>query len=128
MVLASLAAVAAGPYMCSWVGMALRAALAQTAWPVVCFFSQPPGCRYCTLAAAALLPPCPAQPCLAAPAADFDFGQEVLRQHIRDTRFPWLLSNVLDRQTGQPLGGALRWAEQPARSARPAGLERFAVL
>jgi 2',3'-cyclic-nucleotide 2'-phosphodiesterase (5'-nucleotidase family) len=27
---------------------------------------------------------------------------------MRSFRFPWLLSNVLDAATGQPLGGALR--------------------
>lgn len=32
-----------------------------------------------------------------------------LQQHMRDGfRFPWLLSNVLDARTGQPLGGAER--------------------
>ena len=40
--------------------------------------------------------------------ADFDFGVEVLRGHLEETRFPWLLSNVLDRRTGEPLGGAKR--------------------
>lgn len=39
-------------------------------------------------------------------AADFDFGTEVLQQHMAETRFPWLLSNVLDSHTGEPLGGA----------------------
>ncbi len=40
--------------------------------------------------------------------ADFDFGLEVLQQHMAGCRFPWLLSNVLDRRTGKPLGGGLR--------------------
>ncbi|PSC76623.1 Trifunctional nucleotide phosphoesterase [Micractinium conductrix] len=39
---------------------------------------------------------------------DFDFGVERLQQHMHNFRFPWLLSNVLSAQTGQPLGGAHR--------------------
>ncbi|KAI3436153.1 hypothetical protein D9Q98_002210 [Chlorella vulgaris] len=39
---------------------------------------------------------------------DFDFGIPTLQKHMRSFRFPWLLSNVLDAATGQPLGGALR--------------------
>ncbi len=42
------------------------------------------------------------------PAA-VDFGVAQLQQHMRDGfRFPWLLSNVLDARTGEPLGGAER--------------------
>eukprot|EP00887_Chlorella_sp_A99_P006466 scaffold3.g6466.t1 len=40
---------------------------------------------------------------------DCDFGTEVLRKHMRLFRFPWLLSNVLDVETHQPLAGAKRW-------------------
>ena len=38
----------------------------------------------------------------------FDFGTEVLRQHMAAWNFPWLLSNVLDAVTGEPLAGAHR--------------------
>ena len=37
-----------------------------------------------------------------------DFGIPTLQQHMRSFRFPWLLSNVLDARTGEPLGGAER--------------------
>lgn len=40
--------------------------------------------------------------------ADFDFGVGVLQQHMTNFAFPWLLSNVLDATTMQPLGGAQR--------------------
>lgn len=39
---------------------------------------------------------------------DFDFGVDVLRGHMDRFNFPWLLSNVLDPVTRQPLGGAHR--------------------
>lgn len=35
---------------------------------------------------------------------DFDHGLEVLSQWIPQTNFPWLMSNVLDNETGRPLG------------------------
>ncbi|KAL0277625.1 UNVERIFIED_CONTAM: hypothetical protein PYX00_004852 [Menopon gallinae] len=35
---------------------------------------------------------------------DFDFGLEVLSQYVQDTDFPWLMSNVIDNETGRPLG------------------------
>lgn len=35
---------------------------------------------------------------------DFDFGLEILSQHVQDTNFTWLMSNVLDNETGRPLG------------------------
>ncbi|KAL4458863.1 hypothetical protein ABPG75_013728 [Micractinium tetrahymenae] len=47
--------------------------------------------------------------CAATGNHDFDFGVATLQKHMRDGfRFPWLLSNVLDARTGQPLGGAER--------------------
>jgi len=36
---------------------------------------------------------------------EFDFGPDVLRQRIQESRFTWLGSNVLDKKTGQPFGG-----------------------
>jgi 5'-nucleotidase len=35
---------------------------------------------------------------------DFDHGLEVLSQWVGQTEFPWLMSNVLDNETGRPLG------------------------
>ena len=36
---------------------------------------------------------------------DFDFGLQVLCRHISNSNFPWLLSNVFDAETKEPLGG-----------------------
>lgn len=33
-----------------------------------------------------------------------DFGLEVLAERIEETKFPWLMSNVIDNETGRPLG------------------------
>ncbi|XP_044741798.1 trifunctional nucleotide phosphoesterase protein YfkN isoform X2 [Chrysoperla carnea] len=35
---------------------------------------------------------------------DFDHGLEVLSQWVAQTNFPWLMSNVVDNETGRPLG------------------------
>ncbi|XP_049879932.1 mannosylglucosyl-3-phosphoglycerate phosphatase isoform X2 [Pectinophora gossypiella] len=35
---------------------------------------------------------------------DFDFGLEELSARVSQCKFPWLMSNVLDRETGRPLG------------------------
>ncbi|XP_073972229.1 5'-nucleotidase isoform X2 [Rhodnius prolixus] len=35
---------------------------------------------------------------------DFDFGLEILSERVADTKFPWLMSNVIDNETGRPLG------------------------
>jgi 5'-nucleotidase len=37
---------------------------------------------------------------------EFDFGPEVLRQRMRESRFPWLGANVVDPSGGRPWGGA----------------------
>jgi 5'-nucleotidase len=37
---------------------------------------------------------------------EFDFGAPVLAERMRESRFPWLSANVLDRGTGLPFGGA----------------------
>ncbi|KAG8235931.1 hypothetical protein J437_LFUL015996 [Ladona fulva] len=34
---------------------------------------------------------------------DFDFGLEVLADWVEGTKFPWLMSNVIDNETGRPL-------------------------
>ncbi|XP_011186253.1 mannosylglucosyl-3-phosphoglycerate phosphatase isoform X3 [Zeugodacus cucurbitae] len=36
---------------------------------------------------------------------DFDHGLDVLVNLIKNTDFPWLMSNVVDKETGRPLGG-----------------------
>jgi len=33
-----------------------------------------------------------------------DFGLEVLSDRVAETKCPWLMSNVIDQETGRPLG------------------------
>lgn len=33
-----------------------------------------------------------------------DHGLEVITEHMKKTNFPWLMSNVIDNETGRPLG------------------------
>jgi 5'-nucleotidase len=40
---------------------------------------------------------------------EFDFGPAVLAERVGESRFPWLATNVLDRASGRPLGGARPW-------------------
>jgi 5'-nucleotidase len=37
---------------------------------------------------------------------EFDFGPTVLGERMRESAFTWVSSNVLDRRTGRPFGGA----------------------
>ncbi|MBI3635696.1 MAG: bifunctional metallophosphatase/5'-nucleotidase [Candidatus Rokubacteria bacterium] len=37
---------------------------------------------------------------------EFDFGPAVLRERMRESKFAWVSSNVTERATGQPFGGA----------------------
>ena len=37
---------------------------------------------------------------------EFDFGPELLRQRMRQAKWQWVVSNVLDSDTGEPIGGA----------------------
>jgi 5'-nucleotidase / UDP-sugar diphosphatase len=37
---------------------------------------------------------------------EFDFGYDVLLQRMRESRWQWVVSNVVDTATGQPIGGA----------------------
>ena len=39
---------------------------------------------------------------------EFDFGPEVFRQRIAESKFPWLADNVSDRTTGKPFDGTRR--------------------
>ena len=34
---------------------------------------------------------------------DFDFGIDILNERVEKTNFPWLMSNVIDNETGRPL-------------------------
>lgn len=40
---------------------------------------------------------------------EFDFGPEVLAERVKESAFPWLAANVVDRRTGQPFAGAHRY-------------------
>ncbi|MCA1573426.1 MAG: 5'-nucleotidase C-terminal domain-containing protein [Acidobacteria bacterium] len=37
---------------------------------------------------------------------EFDFGPEVLRERMQESRFRWIAANVIDKKTGKPFGGA----------------------
>lgn len=37
---------------------------------------------------------------------EFDFGPEVLRERIKESKFTWLAANVVDQHSGKPFGGA----------------------
>jgi 5'-nucleotidase len=40
---------------------------------------------------------------------EFDFGPDVLRERMKESRFAYTIANVFDKQTGQPFGGAHRY-------------------
>jgi 5'-nucleotidase len=37
---------------------------------------------------------------------EFDFGPDVLKERMRESRFGWVAANVIDTKTGKPFGGA----------------------
>lgn len=37
---------------------------------------------------------------------EFDFGDDVLIQRMKESKWQWIVSNVVDRRTGRPIGGA----------------------
>ncbi len=37
---------------------------------------------------------------------EFDFGPDILRERMKESRWQWVVSNITDDATGQPLGGA----------------------
>jgi 5'-nucleotidase len=37
---------------------------------------------------------------------EFDFGVDLLLKRMAEAKFQWVVSNVIDRQTGKPVGGA----------------------
>ena len=40
---------------------------------------------------------------------EFDFGPDVLVQRIKESKFGWIATNVIDKRTGQPFGDAKRF-------------------
>jgi len=40
---------------------------------------------------------------------EFDFGPEVAEQRVKESNFPWIASNIVDKRTGEPLAGAVRY-------------------
>lgn len=49
---------------------------------------------------------------------EFDFGLDVLRQRMREAKFDWVVSNVIDRETGNPIGGAAPYLIRTIDSVR----------
>jgi 5'-nucleotidase len=37
---------------------------------------------------------------------EFDFGPDVLRQRMKESKFKWVVANVIDKKTGKPFGDA----------------------
>lgn len=37
---------------------------------------------------------------------EFDFGPDVLRQRMNESKFKWIVANVIDKKTGKPFGDA----------------------
>lgn len=38
---------------------------------------------------------------------EFDFGPDVLRERMKESRFKWIVANVIDKKTGGPFGNAV---------------------
>lgn len=49
---------------------------------------------------------------------EFDFGDDVLRERIRGSHFPWLAANIFDNHTGRPFDGL-----QPYKLLEVAGVK-----
>src|SRR5262249_9120923 len=41
---------------------------------------------------------------------EFDFGDDLLIERMRQAKWQWIVSNVIDRRTGRPIGGAAPYA------------------
>ena len=41
---------------------------------------------------------------------EFDFGPDVLRQRMQESKFKWLAANVIDKKTGKPFGDTQPYA------------------
>lgn len=39
---------------------------------------------------------------------EFDYGPEVFRQRVAESRFPWIADNLRERRSGKPFGGVQR--------------------
>src|SRR5690349_1381100 len=37
---------------------------------------------------------------------EFDFGPDVLKQRMKESKFGWIAANVIEKSTGKPFGGA----------------------
>jgi len=44
---------------------------------------------------------------------EFDFGVDILVQRMRDAKWQWVVSNVIDTDTGKPIGGAAPYVVRP---------------
>merc|ERR550539_480137 len=55
---------------------------------------------------------------------DFDFGLDALNTVVHGTNFPWLMSNVIDKETNKPLAEGNLWhiAEHEGRKIGLIGL------
>jgi 5'-nucleotidase len=36
---------------------------------------------------------------------EFDFGPDILKERVKESKFAWLAANVIEKQTGKPFGG-----------------------
>ncbi len=41
---------------------------------------------------------------------EFDFGPEVAAQRVKESKFTWISTNLVDKRTGEGFVGAVRWA------------------
>jgi 5'-nucleotidase len=44
---------------------------------------------------------------------EFDFGVDILLQRMREAKWQWVISNVIDTDTGKPIGGAAPYLVRP---------------
>jgi 5'-nucleotidase len=51
---------------------------------------------------------------------EFDFGPEVLRERMKESRFAYTVANVFDRRSGKPFGGASRYIIRELEGVRVA--------
>jgi 5'-nucleotidase len=51
---------------------------------------------------------------------EFDFGADVLRERMKESRFAYTIANVFDKQTGRPFGGAQEYIIREMGGARVA--------
>jgi 5'-nucleotidase len=49
---------------------------------------------------------------------EFDFGPDVLRERMKESRFAYTIANVFDKQTGKPFGGASAYIIRELRGVR----------